>query len=708
MKGLKLSILLIFINLSVIAQTVSNDTMYCVGNDAKIIVYIQNYDSLKWQYNTGTSFMDCSLNTNFTNTNDDTLLIPNIQFSLNNYKYRCIIYNYPDTIISDTLTILVSENVNSDFSFYNGIDGVVFNADNNYGTIFNWTFGDDSIATGQDVTHLYENLGVYQTCLVASHSGYCNDTICKQVEVNCFFPSNVSLPPDTFVNPNQDFYYEINDVFEEYYWNYGTTLDGNTNIISIDYNTLMPNYHINVSLSLDTNCYFYYTFDIEKYTCKDFSVVFNSTPSLYNINELCPGEEVNFEFDYINTFGNPYQIDSISSIHWSFNDETPVDTGNSVTHVYNNSGAHYVNVYAFDEYGCKSIPTNQDYIFISDNIDFTGTNTNIDTIFLSDTIFLQASANQIINNSDYILSQNDTIIIDDGTGVSLSSYLYVDINDTITSQDFIKNICIDMEHSYMGDLNIELICPDPVSNTITLHSFSNGGSTFLGDPIDDDNNLQHGIGYNYCFNMQAAETWATASSIVTTLPAGDYLPSSSFDDLTGCPTHGIWQLKITDNWASDNGYIFNWSLEFDSNIVQNQNVSLSGYWQGENIDDTSSVFTFAVPSSTGLHAYTYTAENENGCLIDTTIYVYVDFPYNVESPNNDNYKIFPNPVNDKINIISNSIDIEKVQILDVTGKIVKQLETKQLNNISIDISDLKKGIYFIKINNSSPIKIIKI
>ena len=57
-------------------------------------------------------------------------------------------------------------------------------------------------------------------------------------------------------------------------------------------------------------------------------------------------------------------------------------------------------------------------------------------------------------------------------------------------------------------------------------------------------------------------------------------------------------------------------------------------------------------------------------------------------------KIFPNPANSYIGVVSNYI-ISEMQMLDISGKVVKFIYT---GFDSIDVSELKKGIYFLKIN----------
>ena len=72
--------------------------------------------------------------------------------------------------------------------------------------------------------------------------------------------------------------------------------------------------------------------------------------------------------------------------------------------------------------------------------------------------------------------------------------------------------------------------------------------------------------------------------------------------------------------------------------------------------------------------------------------------------------IYPNPVNDKLYIESES-EIKEVVVYDVYGRVqnLRNSETQQLSN-SIDVTDLNSGVYFVKVvteNGEAVKRIIK-
>jgi len=96
-------------------------------------------------------------------------------------------------------------------------------------------------------------------------------------------------------------------------------------------------------------------------------------------------------------------------------------------------------------------------------------------------------------------------------------------------------------------------------------------------------------------------------------------------------------------------------------------------------------------------------------IYDTCFIYYIDDP-NWESigynqTNSEVFKVFPNPVKDKIYIQSN-IDLYSYQLYDIADKIIKIGELHK--NSEIDVKDLEKGFYIITIYNQKNKLIAKI
>ena len=60
--------------------------------------------------------------------------------------------------------------------------------------------------------------------------------------------------------------------------------------------------------------------------------------------------------------------------------------------------------------------------------------------------------------------------------------------------------------------------------------------------------------------------------------------------------------------------------------------------------------------------------------------------------------VFPNPTSNVINITSERInEITRIEILDISGNIAKNIAPNNSSNLAIDISDLQQGMYLINI-----------
>lgn len=63
--------------------------------------------------------------------------------------------------------------------------------------------------------------------------------------------------------------------------------------------------------------------------------------------------------------------------------------------------------------------------------------------------------------------------------------------------------------------------------------------------------------------------------------------------------------------------------------------------------------------------------------------------------------VYPNPANDIVTISSSDIALNNVEMTDLNGRVVKNLNLGGVSNSEISISDLATGIYLLKINSNN-------
>lgn len=170
----------------------------------------------------------------------------------------------------------------------------------------------------------------------------------------------------------------------------------------------------------------------------------------------------------------------------------------------------------------------------------------------------------------------DPLAIPDGNGTVYSTSLNIggfDQGQTLDTADGFVSACVVMEHSWLRDLQIEMVCPS--GEVMILQEFlgTTGGELYMGMPNDDDGtDPVPGVGSEYCWTANAANPpmleWANLNTGVGVLPAGDYQPNGSvMNDLVGCTLNGEWTIRAIDDWGIDNGYIFEWAVSFNPDII---------------------------------------------------------------------------------------------------------------------------------------------
>jgi len=146
-------------------------------------------------------------------------------------------------------------------------------------------------------------------------------------------------------------------------------------------------------------------------------------------------------------------------------------------------------------------------------------------------------------------------------------------NLTLTNANQLQKVCLVIEHSWLADTQIELLTPNSVHLILHAYNRSHSPSIYLGDANDGDNasagvTPQPGVGNKYCFTPTATtQIWQGAQIAAADggekITPGDYASEGPWNVIVGAPLNGTWELRVTDLWGDDNGFLFSWSMEFD-------------------------------------------------------------------------------------------------------------------------------------------------
>jgi gliding motility-associated-like protein len=127
-------------------------------------------------------------------------------------------------------------------------------------------------------------------------------------------------------------------------------------------------------------------------------------------------------------------------------------------------------------------------------------------------------------------------------------------------------------------------------------------------------------------------TWAEEA--FGNLPSGIYSSVQPFELLLGCPLNGTWTVEICDSWAADNGFIFDWTVNFNPDLYPEIVTFTPEYefdcnlnsWIGDDIISTSADCNEITVTSdeAGVYVYSYTVTDNFGCSYTHDVEVNVE------------------------------------------------------------------------------------
>lgn len=362
--------------------------------------------------------------------------------------------------------------------------------------------------------------------------------------------------------------------------------------------------------------------------------------------KICVGESLTFDGSS-STAAPGFIIDQYT---WDFADGT-IDTlsGSVVSHTFTDEGEFLVDLFLLDDNGCASTNRVTVQVLVGTEPDFTGTTTDT-TICLGESVCLDGVVTGTLFTGLPGNNLGGATYLPDDVGQCFSSTIDFNVfapGQTLTNINQLIDICVTMEHSYIGDLVASITCPD--GTQVILYQ-QGGGWNSLGEPIDASWPASldpPGVPYTYCWADNAAlGTWAdcgsagttpnliTLPSGVQTLAPGTYSSLNPLSDLVGCPLNGTWELEFCDLWGADDGWVFDWTINLDPGLIPDVTSFTpqygancdSTFWTGDNAAATAQITSTSAdcnsicitPNALGTYSYTFSATDDFGCTYTTT------------------------------------------------------------------------------------------
>ena len=368
---------------------------------------------------------------------------------------------------------------------------------------------------------------------------------------------------------------------------------------------------------------------------------------------VCPDELVTFDAGTSVPGAPEFPVDSLI---WNWGDGTvevsAVSDGFIQGHSYATPGEYIVTLVVQDINNCNSTNLNPHQVLVSTIPLF---NTEVTSPLCEDAPgFLNGNPVQSITWTALPpVGVSELADLPDATGVAFTSELFIDFFDTDQTLDNcedIELITANIEHSFIGDLSFWVTCPDG-TEVLLMDNGASGGPDPSGCTPDDlggnDLGIVDGAGFDYSWNMDAEWVLDDAGNpdAASPMPAGTYLPCGDLCDFEGCPLNGIWTFNVIDQWAADNGTLFEWGIDFNPEIVPGittftPEIGLgadSSFWHPvgdlanvlntsdlgvEGVSDDANYVDLMFPDP-GVFEFGYVVTNNFGCTWDTTLTVQV-------------------------------------------------------------------------------------
>jgi uncharacterized protein (TIGR02145 family) len=237
--------------------------------------------------------------------------------------------------------------------------------------------------------------------------------------------------------------------------------------------------------------------------------------------------------------------------------------------------------------------------------------------------------------------------------------------------------------------------------------------TVVADAKATANYTTYGVLYNWPAAMNgAASSTANPSGVQGVCPTGWHLPSDAewtqLNEYVGATGVGVGKLKETgtSHWISPNTAATNetgftalpgGSRNFDGPFIE---IGRVGFWWAANeISDVWAGRIYLAYDTGDIRRRNF--EKEAGfsvrCLLGNSTSINI-------TENSEEEIFYPNPSIDKLYFKNSNYTNGIIMIFDLQGK---QVLSKQIDSDPIDISDLEKGIYVVKLVCSENVLITK-
>lgn len=455
--------------------------------------------------------------------------------------------------------------------------------------------------------------------------------------------------------------------------------------------------------------------------------------------DICVGEQVVFFADPIfSQNGLLYEQSAENcTYNWLFSDREKY-TGREVNRAFEQPGSYWGRLEVEDHFGCVNTEFLDIEIRVSPGLSYEVSKLSKNAYCWGDTVAIQTIVGELPEETLGVgmlpvtitevsqQTESFTEVIPDANGSVYERRLIV--NDypegfTFGELEDFQGIYLNLEHSYSGDLDIEVTCPDGIT-VLLLDNSDWTGSTNFGIPTPKNTIMEHlpGVGYDYFFldgaengtlgefDAPICEEFANTCCFEPfnymdyCFPAGNYAPSTPLTSLSTCSMNGEWILRIEDHISQDNGWVFGWGLSSSSSIPKVADViAVEDYgWENDPaiLWETPDV-TLVLPEQTGVSTFNFLMEDAYGCEAEASVSISV-----VDNSSDclflssselltGHWQLYPNPTQTELTIVPDGEENWAYTVYTAAGQVIRTGQHR--GQLDLSTAQWPTGMYFVNI-----------
>lgn len=262
-----------------------------------------------------------------------------------------------------------------------------------------------------------------------------------------------------------------------------------------------------------------------------------------------------------------------------------------------------------------------------------------------------------------------------------------------------------------SDMNIFMYdgasgCSDEEAVSITINALPTvtnvtGGATYCADGVASDVLVDVTGAANwsvdYTLNGATQNATGTVSPISLGNAAGVYIVNVVTDQNCNNTASGTQTIVVNALPTVSLGALSTVCV-YNSPVTLTGGSPASGTYSGTSVTGTS----FDPSIGAGSYDVTYSYTDANGCSNSAVSAIVVDGCAGIEEVSNEEVHIYPNPTDGIINIKANSV-ISQVRIFDAAGRLVKNINGNNQEEVKIEMIDLSSGLYNVEVVNASSV-----